>query len=415
MSLETIDARLASASRSACISIWNSRVFQFGLSILARILVSRIAKKYALSDTVKIAWSERVWVNAHNNIRYQSLLPRTALVATLPRQYVAPSNSHGFGRALRTLKIWWDRDAYEPAHTHALHDRLGFQYLLCTSGSLQQINTFSASIVVDDDDPTFDPYHVSQLNAPQVLAVITPTPRLKDRLLASGLEKPCIVIPSGVEEAFLAVGRQRFATHPSPAPQGERPLTITYAVPELFLDEDFSDQSTEPSQLRSVSFLLRAMEVVWSKNPTVQLRLVGQPSPRLRICSQQYKSVHLVGYRAHHELANEYATADIAVYPRPADMGGRASIKVLECLAAGLPLVCTAASEGRDATSSGAALVANEPQSFGTSILTLVDNYQLRRALGQRGLHYAEDFSWDAIAPIYDAVLYELLSEPTEI
>jgi glycosyltransferase involved in cell wall biosynthesis len=181
------------------------------------------------------------------------------------------------------------------------------------------------------------------------------------------------------------------------------------------LDDDFLGESSESAQLRSVSFLLRAMEVVWSKNPCVQLRLVGKPSPRLEARSEQLDSLQLVGYREHHQLPEEYAAADIGVYPRSSDMGGRGSIKILECLAAGLPLVCTSASEAHDATSSGAALAADDAHTFGGSILTLVENWELRNILGQRGLHYAEDFSWDAIAPAYDAALDELLSESSQV
>jgi glycosyltransferase involved in cell wall biosynthesis len=95
-----------------------------------------------------------------------------------------------------------------------------------------------------------------------------------------------------------------------------------------------------------------------------------------------------------------------AVYPRVIDMFGRFSIKVIEYMAMGLPIVSTNVSEAIPAREAKAGLFADTPLEFAQHLITLVESAALRQQLGENGRRYARSYDWDRLAKQYEAEIF---------
>lgn len=372
-------------------------IFVHGLVLAARLIPRS-------KPTRPILWSEE-WLPTHNNIRYQELLSRFKLVDTIHRPILpvdqrAPRESfvgrwENFWRThLKTpflMKYW--------SHRYKMH--------FCTSDSLFQITLFDGNIIVDEDDPIFTPDRINLLNAPHVLCVVTTTEQLKERFLKSGLEKPCYVIPSGVSLKLHSPERteqlrQELCPH-------QDTVIVGYSIPEIFTNEDdaVKNSNAPTGQLRSISFLIQIMSHVWAANNNIELWLIGHPSTSVQAYAQVQPRCRLLGYIEHNQLLNYIAAFDIAVYPRVIDMFGRLSIKVIEYMAMGLPIVSTSVSEAFPIQEANAGLFADTAEAFAQHIVDLANSIQQRQKLGRNGLAYAKQFEWDTLARQYETEIFE--------
>jgi phosphatidylinositol alpha-mannosyltransferase len=104
-----------------------------------------------------------------------------------------------------------------------------------------------------------------------------------------------------------------------------------------------------------------------------------------------------------------FASADLFVAP---NTGGESfGIVLLEAMAAGLPIVAsdipgfrTVMREGRQ----GRFVPPDDASALADTMLTLLSNRKLRRAMSREGRRHAADFDWDIVAAdlveLYDAV-----------
>jgi glycosyltransferase involved in cell wall biosynthesis len=272
-----------------------------------------------------------------------------------------------------------------------------YKALFCTN--VAQIAHFPGPVITDDDDPVFTAERLALLNRPNVLVVVTTTDQLRDRFIREGLQKPCRVIPSGVYLSSLDQSRVKEVRATLGKRDGD--IIIGFSVPYLYTDRDREVRSPE-AKLRSISFLAAVMENVWNHNPQIFLWLMGKPSRSVRAYEQEHPQVRLLGYMPHLDVLNYYANFDIAVYPRLVDFSGRHSIKLVEFMAAGVPVVSTAVAESFHITESRGGIIAESMEAFANQILRLAGDTQLRRSLGQAGQHYARQFDWDELAARYE-------------
>jgi len=136
-------------------------------------------------------------------------------------------------------------------------------------------------------------------------------------------------------------------------------------------------------------FINEIWPLVLEKDPTVQLVLAGG------IC------MHYTGI-PNCKLAGEvpslqslYQNADVAI--NSAIIGTGLKIKTIEALGFGCPMVCTThAAIGIDREKSGL-IIADAPEEFARKIVELLNDYQLRIELSQKGIQYAKAYNKNII------------------
>jgi glycosyltransferase involved in cell wall biosynthesis len=101
--------------------------------------------------------------------------------------------------------------------------------------------------------------------------------------------------------------------------------------------------------------------------------------------------------------------AGTTVLVMPLRMGSGTRLKLIEAMAAGVPIVSTTlGAEGYPATGGRELLLADEPETFAHAVLRLLDEEALRARLIAAGRHMAWQFDWRRVMPrfleIYEAI-----------
>ena len=97
--------------------------------------------------------------------------------------------------------------------------------------------------------------------------------------------------------------------------------------------------------------------------------------------------------------------AGATVFVVPMRMGGGTRLKLLEAMAAGLPIVSTTmGAEGVDVTDHEHLLLADGPEAYAEAVSKLIENTTARNELGQRAQARVAAWDWERIAPRLDAV-----------
>jgi glycosyltransferase involved in cell wall biosynthesis len=279
-----------------------------------------------------------------------------------------------------------------------------YRALFCTSDYLYQIEKFRGPVFVDDDDPVFTDTHLDRLNRPKVRVVVTTSEMLRRTLLEAGLRKPCHVIPSGVDLGRLDESRVEQVSRQLGKASSD--VVVGCAIPFLYTDGDPQMRRSEEAKVQSVSFLLSAMERVWCIVPAAQLWLIGHPSDSVRAYAAREPRTRLLDYVPHDQLLDYVAQFDIATYPRLTDLRGRHSIKLLEYMACGCPIVSTTVSESYLVQQAGAGLVAADLDGFARNMVALLNSPEQRRKLGRAGRRFVQDYGWDALAERYEREIF---------
>ncbi len=356
-----------------------------------------------------IVWTEPWYVDAHNNIRYTNLVPRLKLVKSLI-QFQKKHTIHG--KAIRKLKKKFPtiKKIFNRIEKHRFQKlSMLYRVLLVTSDHLQQIDYFNGYVIVDDDDPEFTSAHMHYLNNDKVLAVVTTTQQLKNNLIKHGLKKQCFVIPSGVDLKMI----QKIAPDVSHK-ENDSDIVCGYVMPYFYLDEGTAEDTKLSHKERSISYLLKAMEIVWKRKKNVKLWLVGKPSRSVELYAKKQPNIRLWGYIPHSQIFSIMKSFDIAIFAKTVDFGGRHHIKLLEYMACGLPIVAVNTSESAPVLEANSGIVASTPEEFAEAIIELANNPALREQLGKNGLEYVKEFDWDVIARRYEnEVLLPVLNKIT--
>jgi glycosyltransferase involved in cell wall biosynthesis len=149
----------------------------------------------------------------------------------------------------------------------------------------------------------------------------------------------------------------------------------------------------------AVAWLVRdILPAIRQSRPDVRLRLVGRGSERL-----QGDGVEGIGYVD--SVLSQLEEADALV--APLRMAGGVRFKVLEAMAAGLPVVGTPAGlQGIDAEPDRHALVARTAPDLASAALRVLDDGPLAKRLALAGRKLVQErYDWSVIAPKYLALL----------
>ncbi|MBN1400018.1 MAG: glycosyltransferase [Anaerolineae bacterium] len=154
-------------------------------------------------------------------------------------------------------------------------------------------------------------------------------------------------------------------------------------------------------------FFRRVWPLVRRQSPEARLYVVGKSPHAALAALQTAPGVHVTGYVE--EILPYFGGGD--VYIVPLRIGGGTRLKVLEAMAAGLPLVTTSlGAEGIAITPGVNARVADTPEAFAQAILDLLADPGQGRALGAAARRFAlEHYDWHTIAPPLEA-LYSALT-----
>ena len=135
--------------------------------------------------------------------------------------------------------------------------------------------------------------------------------------------------------------------------------------------------------------------------PDVEFLLVGRDPPEV-----SRDNVHAPGYVE--DLPGVLSAADVATCPLT--LGSGTKLKMLDYLAAGLPIVTTdVGAQGLPLEDGETALVRNSWDEFADAIETLAESDELRRSLATNGRELGRRYSWDSLFEAYDPILDELL------
>lgn len=324
------------------------------------------------------------WYRGHNNARYAELLPRLARVdarlLTFPRHRVARAVSERAWRKARPL--------LEPRVLRRLEKTHRYAFVT----DVEQLAHVRVPVVTDVDDPVFT-LEAAALLQRSTAYVVTAEVAAR-RYEALGVHRPWHVIPQGVARELLegAAPRRR----PGPV--------VGYVAAFLLLPGDRGGDNP----LYDVSHLLELWDEIAARCPDASLELIGTASARLRERVAGRRDVVVTGRIPREALLPRIASWDVALYPRTADQGVRAS-KIAEYLGAGVPIVSYAYDVVADVAEAGAGILVDTQREFVAAVERLLRDPLERARLASAADAAGAARDWRVLAEAYAAILDEHL------
>jgi glycosyltransferase involved in cell wall biosynthesis len=338
-----------------------------------------------------------LWSETYSNPRYAELVPR------LPRLFFAPIRQrHGpLGRVDGALAR---RTEFVQRRTLAWYHQHGLRLLLTPDP--RQARLFPGSVVVDLDDPQHTPGEEAALRVPNIRHAVVTTQLIADYVQASRPSLDVTVIPQGVdlERARRArsgdVRRRLLSRLDLPIDT----VIVGYHAPFICVS---GDGSVEETGIRTfqIDVLLEAVQQLWADEVTFVLLLVGAPSDRLRRLAQHERRLLLSDYVDRDRLFDWVGCFDVGTYPRTVDFEGRESVKLLEYMACGAPIVAMDTSEAQVLEQASAGFVAGDRGEFRRQLRRLIEDQAGRCRLGERGRQFVTSRNWNSLAARYDAIV----------
>jgi len=327
-----------------------------------------------------------VWTRQHNNIRYSELMPR---LQSVDKYYVH-------------LSRWWpvrgvQRRVWQPLMVRLLARR--YSTYLCTAW--WQARLFSGKVVIDLDDPLFSEREIGVLGGRNVVCVVVTTDRVRDRLREAGVRAPIEIIPQGVALDRVRSDRVRAIR------EGWRQLggEVVAGLHQPHFEFAHELPANRLARMYAVDHLLEVFAQVVAEEPRARLCLVGRASAEIEAYARGHCWLKLVGYVPHEDVLNYVSAFDIGLFPREVDAGGWGSIKLLEYMACGVPVVGTRVSEMDEVLEAKAGIRADDWDGFALWIKRLCRDDLLRAAMGERGRVFATARTWENVATDYEGLL----------
>ncbi len=153
---------------------------------------------------------------------------------------------------------------------------------------------------------------------------------------------------------------------------------------------------------RSVLMLIR--KVI----PAVSLTIVGgSPSEEVRRLALD-QGIRVTGYVE--DLLPYYLKSDVSIAPMR--IAGGVQCKILDAMAAGLPVVTTSdGNEGIGARANEEIMVADNPEEFADRTIELLQNGHLRKTISERGFNFVKhNFDWEKVIAKLERIYQGCLS-----
>ncbi|HYM49999.1 MAG TPA: glycosyltransferase family 4 protein [Candidatus Limnocylindrales bacterium] len=207
------------------------------------------------------------------------------------------------------------------------------------------------------------------------------------------------IVPNGIDVA-------RFArTSPLPELQDGRPTLLFVGRME---------------RRKGLGYLLRAFMQLKEEIPKLRLVIVGD-GPMRRwysnfLSRHGVEDVIMAGYVAAEDLPRYYASCDVFCAPNTGDESF--GIVLLEAMATGKPIVATDIDGFRTVMTSGNEGLLVERKSarrLAGALRTLLDDADLRRQMGARGMETARRYDWEHVIDQVVAIYHERPTEPRPV
>jgi glycosyltransferase involved in cell wall biosynthesis len=152
-------------------------------------------------------------------------------------------------------------------------------------------------------------------------------------------------------------------------------------------------------------FVDQILPIVWRKLPAAQFRIIGPGSDQV---ARGNRDPRIVRLRSSH-IPDVMRDATIGVVPVISGTGVR--LKLLEMLSLGVPVVTTSLGAlGTGCVHREHALIADDADTFASSVVTLLDDAGLRKTLIQAGHKLIQRHSWESFYPQILAVFEKAVS-----
>lgn len=111
------------------------------------------------------------------------------------------------------------------------------------------------------------------------------------------------------------------------------------------------------------------------------------------------------------EARDAYRTASVMVAPIKG--GGGTRLKILEAMAAGLPVVSTKVGvAGLNIKNGVEAIIANTPKEMAQKVVDLIENNDKAEKIGKAGqLHVKKYFDWESVVKLHDPIYKDMISK----
>ena len=217
--------------------------------------------------------------------------------------------------------------------------------------------------------------------------VITVSRESREQLLARNPDLRISVVPPGVD--------------PPAAPKTHSPGRGNRLI--------FMGAMWRPHNVDAVLYFYRSIfGRIRQAIPDVVLCVAGGSPPEEVKALESDPSVRVTGYVE--DLLPHYLEADISVVPMR--IAGGIMCKVLDAMAAGLPVVTTSqGNEGVGAAPEEELIVADSPEEFARRTIELLEDGRRRQCLSERGLEFVRrNHGWDQIIRRLESVYEDCLS-----
>ncbi|HZS25119.1 MAG TPA: glycosyltransferase family 4 protein [Gaiellaceae bacterium] len=322
------------------------------------------------------------WYRGHNNARYEELLPRLERVRpfllTFPRPRLVRAAADRAWRGVRS--------AVEPSILRGLQRRRPYAFVT----DLRQLPAIRVPAFIDIDDLDFTEENAALLRESTAVAYAVTAASAAQRLEELGVELPWEVVPQGVALDRL---------DERAAPAAGAPV-VGYLASFLLVGGDRGSEGP----LYNVEHLLDLWEGIHARVPEARLWLVGAASERLRRRVAGRDDIRLFGMLERGELLAAVRGFDVAVYPRAADPGIRAS-KVAEYLGAGVPVVAYDLPVVDDVREAGAGILVSTADEFRSAVVDLLSDDALRSRLAAAAALAGARRDWRVLAQRYAELL----------
>jgi glycosyltransferase involved in cell wall biosynthesis len=158
-----------------------------------------------------------------------------------------------------------------------------------------------------------------------------------------------------------------------------------------------------------LSFYHSAFARIRKKIPDVTLCIAGgSPSEEIKKLAAD-PAVTITGFVD--DLLPYYIESDISIAPMR--IGGGVQCKILDAMAAGLPVITTSqGNEGICAAPAKEIFVADTPETFAERTVELIKNSELRKTISRNAIHFVrKNFGWEQTIERLEAVYNECLHE----